>query len=134
LPGALLRVLTARAGQPADEDEVLGAGERLVERRVLAGQPDELADLVRLGGDVVAEHRRAAVVRRDQGGEDADDGGLAGAVRAEEAEDGAGGDGQVDAVHRRGGTEALGQAAGDDGVGRARCGGRCHACHCAARS
>jgi hypothetical protein len=53
---------------------------------------------------------------------------FAGAVRAEEAEDGALGKGEVDAIHRHGGTEPLGEAAGDDGVRR----GCCHACHCVA--
>jgi hypothetical protein len=42
-----------------------------------------------------------------------DGGGLAGAVRAEEAEDGAFLDLQIDAVDRGYGAEALGQAFGD---------------------
>ena len=48
--------------------------------------------------DVVAEDLGPAAVGAQQGGEHADGGGLAGAVRAEHAVDGAGANGQVDAV------------------------------------
>jgi hypothetical protein len=49
----------------------------------------------------------------DQGGEDVDGGGLAGAIAAEEAEDGALLDRQADPADRRYRAEALGQAFGD---------------------
>ena len=45
------------AQQPADEQQVLHPGQRLVHRRVLPGQPDQLADLVRLAHHVVARRR-----------------------------------------------------------------------------
>ncbi len=47
---------------------------------------------------LVARDRRAAAVRADQRGQDLDHGGLAGAVRAEQREDGAALDVQVDAL------------------------------------
>ena len=46
----------------------------------------------------MAGHPELAAVGVDEGGQDLDDGGLAGAVRAEEGEDRALGHGQVDAV------------------------------------
>jgi DNA-binding SARP family transcriptional activator len=113
------------AGQPADQHQVLGAGEGLVDRRVLAGQPDELADLVCRVRDAVTEHRGLARVRGDQGGEHADNGGLARPVRAEQPENLALGDGQVDAVDRCGAAEPFGEAAGGDPVDRA---GAAHGC------
>jgi hypothetical protein len=54
-----------------------------------------------------------AFIRGDERGEDVDGGGLAGAVRAEESEDGALFDCQVDAVDRGYGAGALGQGFGD---------------------
>jgi hypothetical protein len=96
------------AGEAGEEDEVLGSGEHLVDAGVLAGQADELADLVGLGCHVVAGNGGAAFVGGDEGGEDVDGGGLAGAVRAEEAEDGALFDVQVDSVDGGYRAEALG--------------------------
>jgi len=72
----------------------------LVDRRVLAGEPDLAAQLARLGDDVEAGDAGAAAVGRQQGGEDADRSRLAGAVGAEQGEDGAGGGAEVDAVER----------------------------------
>ena len=62
----------------------------------------------------------AARVGLQQGREDPDGGGLAGAVRAEDAEDGALPGGQVDPGERLGLAEALGEAVGLDGVRHAR--------------
>ena len=58
--------------------------------------------------------RARARVGLEQGREDADGGGLAGAVRAEDAEDGAGGNGEVDPVEGLGGAEALPEPLGLD--------------------
>jgi hypothetical protein len=65
------------AGQPPDQHEVLGAGEPLVHRRVLPGQPGELPDLVGMAHHVVAADAGLPAVRPQQGGEDADRSGLA---------------------------------------------------------
>ena len=86
-----------QVGEPADEAEVLAAGEVLVHGGVLAGEADALAHRLRVGGDVEAQHLGPAGVRPEDGGEDADGRGLAGAVGAEQAEHGAGGDGEIDA-------------------------------------
>ena len=65
---------------------------------------------------VVAEHRGPAARRLEQRGEHADRGGLAGAVGAEQAVDGAAADRQVNAVQGPRGAEGLDQAARLDGV------------------
>jgi hypothetical protein len=57
---------SGHAEQAADEQEVLGAGEALVDGRVLAGQGDQPADLLGLGDDVVAGHPSPALVRLEQ--------------------------------------------------------------------
>jgi hypothetical protein len=96
----LVRALPgARRGQPAelaDHDQVGPAGEVLVQRRVLTRQADDAADLRRRGDHVVAQYLRPAPVRAQQRGEHADGRGLAGAVRAEQAVDGAGRYGKVE--------------------------------------
>jgi hypothetical protein len=91
-------LLPRLASQPADEDEVLKPGERLVHRGVLSGQPDELPDLVRVRDHVMAADRRAPAVGPQQRGHDPHRGGLSCAVRAQEAEYRTGAYGQVDPV------------------------------------
>jgi hypothetical protein len=71
------------AEQAADQQEVLDAGEALVDGRVLAGQGDQPADLLGLGDDVVAADQGPALVRLEQGGQMRTGGGLAGPVGAE---------------------------------------------------
>jgi hypothetical protein len=84
--------------QPTDHLEVLVAGEVLVDRRVLAGQPDPAADAMRVSEHVDASHRCPAGVRLQQGRQYAYGRGLAGTVRAEKAEHRAAGHGQVNPV------------------------------------
>ena len=84
--------------------------ERLVDRGVLAGETDAPPDGRGVGDDVVAEHGGAARVGTQQGGEDADGGGLARPVGTQEAEHRAGPGDEVDAVEGGGGAEALDQA------------------------
>ena len=81
----------------AEQHQVLAAGEPLVERGLLAGQRDLLADGAGVGDDVMAGDERAALGRGEEGGEDADGGGLAGAVVAEQTEHRAGLDREVEA-------------------------------------
>ena len=80
----------AEVVEPADHLEVLEAGQVLVDGGVLAGEPDALADLRGLADDVEARDARRAAVRREQRRQDPDRGRLAGAVRAEQPEDGPG--------------------------------------------
>ena len=86
--------------QTADHVDVLAAGQVLVDRRVLSGQPDDAADHVGRLDDVVAEDGRRTRVRLEDGGQDAYGGGLAGAVRAEQTENGSGLDLERHAVGR----------------------------------
>ena len=60
----------------------------------------------------MAGHGGRARVRADQGGQDADHRGLARAVRAEQGEDRAGLDGQVDMVEDEVAAEGLGDPGG----------------------
>jgi hypothetical protein len=84
--------------QPRDEHQVLPPGEDLVDGRELPGQADRFAHGLRLGDDVESRDARGARIRLQQGGEDADHGRLAGAVRPEQGEDAARGDVEVDAL------------------------------------
>ena len=104
-----------RALEAGEEDEVLGGGEQLVDRGVLAGDAEQLADDVRLAADVDAEDGRLARVDRQQGREHLEHGGLAGAVGAEHAEDLAAAHGQVDGVDGALVAERLDQAVRVDG-------------------
>ena len=53
-----LRLAAAIAEEPAEEDEVLVAGEVLVDRGELPGEADPPADRVGIGDDVEPEHAR----------------------------------------------------------------------------
>ncbi len=106
-----------QAEQPADHDEVLGSGQLLVHRRVLAGERYELAHLHGVGLHVVAADAGLAAVGAQQRGQDAHDGGLAGPVRAEQGEHLALAGGDIDARQRPGRPEALGQPFGLDHCG-----------------
>ena len=100
--------------EPREEHEVLGGGEVLVDRRVLPGHAEQLPDDVRLTADVVAEDLAATAVDRQQRGEHLQHGGLAGTVGAEDAEDLAAVDLEVDVVDRAVVSEVLDQALGPD--------------------
>jgi hypothetical protein len=101
--------------QPADEAQVLARSDVLVDRGVLAREPDRRAYLLAVLGHVAPEHERAPAIGLDQRGEDADGGGLAGAVRAQDAEHRAGGNVERDALQGFDGAEALAEILGDDG-------------------
>ena len=111
LAAAGLGVPAAGAVEPSDHRQVLEAGEVFVDRRVLAGEPDPLAQRGSVVAHVEAEHARAAGVGLQQRGEDAHERRLAGAVRAQQPHDLALPDGQVDAVERAHLAEALDEAA-----------------------
>jgi hypothetical protein len=80
----------AQPVEPAEQDEVLAAAENLVDGRLLAAEADPPPDLVGGASHVGAGHHRPAAVGSQEGGEHPDRGRLAGAVRAEQAADGAG--------------------------------------------
>jgi hypothetical protein len=109
-----------QAQQSADRDEVVRPGQPLVHRRVLAGGPDELPDLVRVAQHVVAADARLPAVRSQQRGQDTDRGRLARPVGPEDPEHPALPGHQVHAVQRRGLAEPLDQASGLDRVRRCR--------------
>jgi hypothetical protein len=113
----LAALVAAEVAQVGHQQHVLPAGEQLVYGRELTGDADGGADGVGLGLHVVAGHQDLAAAGRDQGGEDLDGGGLAGAVGPEQGEDGALGDGQVDAVQDGLVTKGLAQAGDLDGWG-----------------
>jgi len=73
----------------------------LVDRRVLAGQPNAGPHLLRMLADVDPGDARAAPIGRQQGGQHPDQGGLAGAVGPEQPVDAAALHGQVEAVQHQ---------------------------------
>jgi hypothetical protein len=89
---------SALAVQAPDHDQVLEAREVLVDGRVLAGQADARAQRGRVADDVEARDQHGPGVGLEQRREDADRGRLARAVGAEEPEDGARRDVEVDAI------------------------------------
>jgi hypothetical protein len=106
--------------QPAEEHEVLPAGELLVHGGVLPRQADAAAYRVGLADDIVAEHPCGALVGLEQRREHPDRGRLTGAVRPEEPVDGPGAHGEVDAVDGSRRAERLHQAGRFDGEGGTR--------------
>ena|GEM_PF-6267924 len=78
--------------------EQLPAGHQRVDSRLLERHADRAADGVGLADHVVARHERRAGGGAQEGGEDADQGGLAGAVGAEKAVDLSGVDREVEVV------------------------------------
>ncbi len=115
-PGLALAGLgTAQAVDPAEEAEVLPDGEVVVEAEALAHVADAALDALRVLRDVDTEDEPRARGRREQAAQHADGRGLAGAVRAEEAEDLALGHRERHAVDRGEGAEALGELAELDG-------------------
>ena len=78
--------------QPADQDQILAAGEVLVDGGELAGETDRAPHRRGVGRHVVAEYPRPPLVGSQQGGEDPDGRRLAGPVRPEDAVHGAGRD------------------------------------------
>ena len=109
----------AHAEQPPVEVQVLPDGELAVQGVLLGDDPAELLGQRGVSRDVDVGDERPAGGRDHAGGEDAGRGGLACAVRAEEAEDLTGLDVEVELVHRGevGARVDLGQVLGvDDGV------------------
>jgi hypothetical protein len=104
--------------QASLQDEVLPAGGHRVAAGPLRYDADRAPYLVGPAQYVDARHGRGALVGAGQGGEDLDGGGLAGAVRAQQAEHGAARDGDVEPVE---GTDALRLAPRRIGLDEAAC-------------
>jgi hypothetical protein len=100
LGGAGPQRAAAQAVEVALQQQVLPAGGLGVDGVLLEHAADRPPDRVRVPVHVVAGDDRGAAGRPGQRGEDLDGGGLAGPVRAEQPEHGAGGDGEADASHR----------------------------------
>ena len=98
LGGAALRLASRETVEAPEHDEVLAAGEVLVDCRVLTGEADERPDGLRLAHDVVSRDGRVARVGPQQRREDAHGRRLAGAVRSEQPENRSLRDDEVDAV------------------------------------
>jgi hypothetical protein len=114
--GADPRLRGRQVEQLPDHHQVLGAGQILVDRGVLAGEPDGAADQVRLTQHVVTGDPGRTFVGPQQGGQDAYGSGLARAVGAEDTEHGALLGGEVHAGQGLGATETLLQPGSFDDV------------------
>ncbi len=101
---------------PGEQSEALGGRQRLVHRRGLEHHADLLAPAAARECGVGAEHLDAAAVPSAVALEDLDGRRLARAVRAEEAEDLAALDVEVDPAHRLERAVRLAQAADGDGA------------------
>ncbi len=101
--------------QPGDEREVLPPGQDLVDRRELAGEADRPAYVGSLPRDVEAVDAGGPCIGPEQGGQDLHHRGLAGAVRAEQGDDAAGGHVEVDAAKDLEVAVGLGQVLDEDG-------------------
>src|SRR5690606_32410340 len=99
--------------------QVLPAGQLLVHRGVLAGQPDHPAQLPGPAHYVVPGDGGPSGGRGEQGGEDPHERGLARAVRPEHPHHGALAHVQIDAVQRLRGAVVLDQPPYGDGAGGA---------------
>src|SRR5581483_5119125 len=105
------------AGRPVeagDHLQVLPAGHGLFDGGVLAGEPDQAPHLTAVGGDVVAGDAQGAGVGPQQGGDAVHEGGLAGAVGAEQADNLPGLDHEVQPGERLLLAESLREASGFD--------------------
>jgi hypothetical protein len=125
LVGPAARLGRGQPVQAPEQDQVLAAGQVLVDRGVLPRQADHRTHVLGLGHDVEAGHRGASGIRTQERGQDPHRRGLAGAVGAEQAEHAALGDLEIEAGQGsdRAGAGAVGlvEALGDH---RGRHGGR----------
>jgi hypothetical protein len=114
---SLARVRGARGREvvePTEQLQVLPSGQGLVDGRVLADEPDVRPHPAGFPRDVEPGDHGPARVRFQQCGEDADGGGLPGAVGPEDPVHGALADRQVDPVQRGLLAEPLPQPLSDD--------------------
>ena len=119
LAGASAGLALGQPVQAADHLDVHPSAEEAVDGGFLRGHADAAAHLVGLAHHVEAGHRARALGGDGEGGEDADRGGLAGPVVAEEAEHGARSDAEVEVPQRPQVVVALAEPLGPDAVRRA---------------
>ena len=133
LGGAAPGLVPRELEQAPEHLQVLAPGQDLVDGRELPGQPEQLANRGGLAHDVVPEDLCSTLLRREQRGEDPDQRGLSGAVRAEQPEHCPLGHLEVDAGERDRRAEALGHSldanGGRGGTDRGQCSGGPAACH-----
>ena len=98
----------------ADEAEILGGGEAAEESEAFRDDADLALDFDGVSGGVEAEDLNAAGGGSEQAGEHLDGGGFACAVGAEEAEELAGGDGEIDVLNGGEFAETAGEIGGGD--------------------
>ena len=98
--GAAARFGAAQAVEPSHHFQVLATGQVLVDGGILAGQSDDGAQGLSVTDDIESGNGCAAPVGSQQGGEDTNRGGLAGAVRSKESVHGSLFDAQIDARQR----------------------------------
>src|SRR5581483_7281700 len=110
----------SKVTQVGHQAQVLGTREQVVDSGKLAGDSDGRPDPGRLGSHVVSGHLDVSGIGGNQGGQDAHDRGLAGAVGTEQGEDRALRDGEVNPVKHAVLAKRLADSGGDD-RGRHRC-------------
>ena len=100
LSGGEAALALGQVVEVAHQEHVLLAGDEAVDCGELAGDADRGPHCLGVGGELVTADADVAgrSVGGDEGGEDLDDGGLAGAVRAEQGEDRSFRDVEVDAI------------------------------------
>ena len=105
-----------------EEHEVFGDAEVIVKRGIFSEHAGALGDVERMLSAIFAEHGDRTACGAHQSGEHGEGGALAGAVRADDAEDLAGFDAEAEAAHGDGRAVGLGDVVhGDaDGHGEAR--------------
>jgi len=122
LVGAAVGGVGADAVEPGLENELLADEAAGVGAAGLGDVADPAADADGVGAEVAAGDGRGAGGRAEEGGQHPEGGRLAGAVRAEEADDLAGGDCKVDATNgldrSAAGLEGAGEAEGVNDGGR----------------
>ena len=113
---ALRRSLRTEVEEAAEHHEVLATAQDLVHRGVLADEADPLSDSPGVAHDVEPRDLRPSAVGQQQRRQDPDRRRLAGAVRSEEADDPPATHDEVEAVQRRGRSEALHEPFGNHRV------------------
>ncbi len=119
LGGGLAHLGAVALAQLDHSHDVLFDAHAAEDRRLLGQIADAHARALvhGLGGDVLAIQADAAIVRRDQAGDHVETGGLAGAVRPEQAHDLAAMQGEADALHHRPAAERLADPVHEQAVG-----------------
>jgi hypothetical protein len=97
------------------ETEVFGCGEAAEEGEAFGDDTDLTLDLYGIGDGVKAKDLNGAGGGSEKAGKHLDGGGFAGSVRTEEAEELAGGDGEVDVLNGGKVAETAGEACRGDG-------------------